>query len=80
MAEQIHGHEVLEMMAASGTAYTRESLRDAITQRFGGAARFYTCSASGMTADELITFLHGRGKFTLLSDGFTADRSAICEH
>ena len=78
MADQIHGHAVLEMMAASGQAYTRESLRAAIVERFGPEARFYTCSAESMTADQLITFLQSRGKFHAVVDGFTTDRAAIC--
>ena len=78
MAEQIHGHAVLEMMAASGQAYTPESLRAAIVERFGPEARFYTCSAESMTADQLITFLHNRGKFQAAAGGFTTDRAAIC--
>jgi probable metal-binding protein len=78
MAEQIHGHAVLEMMAASGRVYTRESLRAAIDERFGAEARFYTCSAESMTADQLITFLQRRGKFHPVGDGFATDRAAIC--
>ncbi len=78
MAEQIHGHAVLEMMLASGHAYTQESLRAAIIERFGPEARFYTCSAESLTADQLITFLHQRGKFQAVRKGFTTDRNAIC--
>jgi probable metal-binding protein len=79
MVGQIHGHAVLEMMLASGHAYTRESLRAAILERFGPGARFYTCSADGMTAEELITFLHNRGKFqAAAADGFTTNRTVIC--
>jgi len=80
MAEQIHGHEVMAMMIESGQAYTRESLRAAIVDRFGDHARFYTCSADNMTPDELITFLQARGKFHDAGDGFRTDPGKVCNH
>lgn len=80
MAEAIHGHEVIEMIVCSGKAYTRETLRADIVGRFGAAARFYTCSAEDMTADELIAFLEARGKFRDAGSGFTIDREQVCNH
>lgn len=79
MPEQIHGHEVMEMMIASGKLYTRDSLRTDIIKRFGEAARFYTCSAEGMTPDELITFLEARGKFLEEEGGFKTDKEKMCD-
>lgn len=55
--ESIHGHEVLNMMIASGESYSKESLVLAIENRFGESARFHTCSAENMTAAELVAFL-----------------------
>ena len=43
--DSIHGHEVLNMMLASGERYSIESLEAAIHARFGEQARFHTCSA-----------------------------------
>lgn len=80
MEGQIHGHEVMRMMIESGAAYTRASLRDAIIGRFGEGARFYTCSADGMTADEIIAFLEARGKFVGLGTGFSTSPDKICDH
>ncbi len=80
MTEQIHGHEVMAMMMASGRTYTRESLRAHIIETFGEDARFYTCSAENMTADELVTFLRDRGKFVEAADGFTTEADKMCGH
>jgi probable metal-binding protein len=80
MLKQVHGHEVMEMMLTSGKAYTRDSLRADIIGQFGEEARFYTCSAENMTADELIRFLADRGKFQDAGNGFQTDRSKICDH
>lgn len=76
----IHGHEVLEMMF--GNSYSsREELINAINDKFGDDERFYTCSAEGMTAAELVSFLESKGKFMPTSDeGFTADRTKMCNH
>lgn len=78
--QQIHGHEVMQMMLDSGVTYTRDSLREAILERFGSDARFFTCSAEELTADGLIDFLAGRGKFIGTSIGFTTDPANICDH
>lgn len=80
MEKNIHGHEVLQMILDSGEPFTRESLQSAIIGRFGADARFFTCSAESMTADELIAFLDARGKFQSLKDGFTTAPEKICDH
>ena len=77
---EIHGHEVLQMMMASGRAYTRASLIETIIGKFGGEARFHTCSASGMTAEQLVAFLESRGKFVSQADGFQTSPDLLCRH
>ncbi|EPA5016179.1 YecH family metal-binding protein, partial [Salmonella enterica] len=69
--DSIHGHEVLNMMIESGEQYTHTSLEAAIKARFGERARFHTCSASDMTAAELVAFLAAKGKFIAVEDGFS---------
>jgi probable metal-binding protein len=76
----IHGHEVLNMMLDSGEQYSEKSLVEAINVRFGGDARFHTCSAQEMTAAELVAFLAARGKFIPAEDGFSTHKSKICNH
>lgn len=80
MREQIHGHEVMEMMINAGKVYTRESLRADIIARFGHEARFYTCSATNLTADELIAFLQARGKFVEAPGGLATEPGKMCDH
>lgn len=80
MNEEIHGHDVLNMMMSSGKTYSRESLQKDIENKFGVNSRFYTCSAANMTAAELITFLETRGKFQFGAGGFTTDPSKVCSH
>jgi len=80
MTESIHGHEVMRKMIESGEAYTRDTLRVAINNWFGGAARFHTCSAENMTADELIAFLAERHKFYSEDSGFRVNEDEICDN
>jgi probable metal-binding protein len=76
----IHGHEVLNMMLESAEQYSEKSLVEAIHTRFGGEARFHTCSASEMSATELVAFLAARGKFIPAEEGFSTHESKICNH
>lgn len=79
MKEQIHAHEVLHMM--EGHSYTKASLRQAIIDKFGADQLFHTCSAEGLTVDELIQFFTERGKFVPTeADSFTVNSSKICNH
>jgi probable metal-binding protein len=74
----IHGHEVLDMM--QGHSYSEKSLLEAIIEKFGADARFYTCSAENLTAQGLIDFLKEHGKFKPMGDGFTVDTTKVCEN
>jgi probable metal-binding protein len=80
MAEQIHGHEVMKMMIEDGKAYTKAALRSAIAERFGADARFCTCSAENMTAEQLIAFLEGRGKFIVAGGKLRMEAGKMCNH
>ena len=77
---QIHGHEVMQMMLQSGKAYTRASLLADIVATFGPGARFCTCSARDLTADGLVDFLQAKGKFVPCDDGFQTSPDLICKH
>lgn len=81
MTDSIHGHAVMEMMLESRDPFTKASLKSAIEAKFGAQARFHTCSANNLTAEELIDFLAARGKFTEQEGkGFQTDASKICDH
>jgi len=80
MTTQVHGHEVMQMMLDLDRSFTRDSLREAIQERFGAETRFFTCSAHDMTADELIDFLAQKGKFVGDNSGFNTEADRICKH
>ena len=80
MSESIHGHEVMRMMLESKQKFTKKSLEKAIIDKFGSDARFHTCSAENMSAEELIEFLESRGKFIGSEEEFSTDAGKICDH
>ena len=77
---QIHGHDVLHMMLASGKTYTKATLVADIVEKFGAVAKFQTCSEANMTAEELVDFLESRGKFKPQAGGFQTSKDVICQH
>ena len=80
MTNQIHGHDVIEMMTSSNSLYSRDSLKAAIIAKFGADARFHTCSAEGMDADGMIDFLAARGKFMENASGLAINPDKVCKH
>jgi len=78
--QDVHGHDVLALVAAVQPPFTRESLRIAVEARFGKEARFCTCSAGGMTFDTLLAFLLERGKIVETNGVLAIDRGRICNH
>ena len=78
--ESIHGHDVIDMIQTAGHPFSRADLVTAIGEKFGGDARFHTCSAEGMTAEALVDFLVAKGKFFAGSDNLSLDPSKVCQH
>ena len=76
----IHAHEVMHMMLEQDEGFSRESLKQAITERFGMVAKFCSCSAAGMDVHAVIDFLESRGKFVARDDGFQTAQDRICNH
>lgn len=78
--KEVHAHEVMHMMLEQGGVFSRESLAQAITERFGDDAKFHSCSADGMDVHSVIDFLESRGKFVARDDGFNTAQDKICNH
>ena len=78
--EQIHGHEVMQMMLQSGKLYTRASLLTDIVEKFGPDSRFHTCSAENLTPEGIIDFLEAKGKFVPREGSFQTSPDLMCKH
>ena len=77
---EIHAHEVMRLMLELDTDFSRESLSNAIIERFGANAKFHSCSEAGMGVVAVINFLESRGKFVARADGFNTAQDKICNH
>jgi probable metal-binding protein len=80
MMNQVHGHEVMRMMLASGKPYTKTTLAEDIISTFGKDARFHTCSAADMTAEGIVEFLEAAGKFVPVEGGLQTAPNKMCSH
>ena len=78
--EQIHGHEVIQMMLQSGKAYTLASLLTDIVATFGPDSLFFTCSAADLSPEGIIDFLQSKGKLVPCEEGFQTSPELMCKH
>jgi probable metal-binding protein len=75
-----HGHDVLHFLLETEGALSVEEMHAQVIEKFGANARFHTCSAEGMDAKVLLTFLLQRGKIVPQDDGFVVAGHRICNH
>lgn len=78
MNAEVHGHEILERLIAAGGTMPLSALKAAASRDFGEDARYYTCSARGMTFDGLIGFLLQRSKVAIGDEMVTVRAENMC--
>jgi probable metal-binding protein len=74
----VHGHDVIHLIGDAHPPFTRQTLAAEVSRRFGPAVRFHTCSAGGMTLDELLAFLVARGRVVESDGQLRPDMSKVC--
>ena len=77
---QVHAHNLLNMLLAAETPYTLASLQQAIVAEYGEEVRFYTCSQQDLTFDALMAFLLDRRKVVQDGEYVAANRERMCNH
>ena len=80
MADSIHAHEILQLLAATVPARDIEDLRDQLAECFGPETRFHTCSQSDMSLDDLLIFLFERGKVENRDGHVNVITDHVCHH
>ncbi|WP_110458864.1 YecH family metal-binding protein [Shewanella algidipiscicola] len=80
MSDSIHGHQVMQLMLSLGGAISKTELIKLMATHFGEQATYHTCSATEMSAEQLIAFLERKGKFTESSMGIETAADKICHH
>lgn len=79
-ATEIHGHDVIDLIRSSSAGFTPTALSDEVTKRYGASVRFHTCSAGGMTLDQLLQFLFMRNKIVEREGRLWVVEENICNH
>lgn len=77
---QVHAHNVLNMLLDAETPFTLEALKQAVFVEYGEDVRFHTCSQQDLTLDALLVFLLDRRKVIQDGDVITANRDRMCNH
>lgn len=80
MTRSVHGHDVMGLMLAHGKPLTQEALIALIHKTFGEECRFHTCSASELSAMDLLALLRRKGKVIECPEGLTTEKGRICHH
>ena len=78
--QQVHGHEVMQLIFGSNKSFTKDSLVEEIIRHFGEDTRFYNCSADNMTATDIVAFFESKGKFIFTDNGMVSNPSGGCNH
>lgn len=76
----VHGHEIIDLVASHPEGIRLGVLMDSVSERYGRMATFHTCSAHGMTFDELLRFLEDRDKVRITGGVVHAGGSPACDH
>jgi probable metal-binding protein len=79
-ATAIHGHDIIDLVAACPDGIRLSRLMEIVSERFGSSATFHTCSAAGMDLDELLHFLEARDNVRITSGVVYPGESPACEH
>jgi probable metal-binding protein len=80
MSQNVHGHDILGRIIAAGGTLPLSVLRNAALESYGAEAAYFTCSAQGMSFDELMTFLAQRNKIAIAGDTVTVFAQNMCNH
>ena len=78
--EQIHGHEIIELVTKYPEGIATGTLADIVSGEFGTGVRFFTCSAENMSLPELLAFLGERDKVQFRDGLVFPGGSPACSH
>lgn len=78
MAQQIHGHTILDIL--SETTFTREELKSYIIEKYGKDVLFHTCQSEGLDFDTLFDFFIAKQKVASVEGRFSSVLENKCAH
>lgn len=78
--QQVHGHEVMQMLSDAGAAISKEELKAQIEAIYGENPRFFACAIADADLDGILTFLKARGKVFEKDGKLSTDLRLMCKH
>ena len=78
MAQQIHGHKVLDILSAQ--SFSRDDHKSNVVNQYGVDVQFHTCKTDGLDFDSLFDFFIKMGKITDTDGQFSYSTENSCEH
>ena len=78
--DEIHGHEILDIIESRPQGISVEDLTQLAAQRFGPDVLFCTCSAGNMDLPSLLAFLLERDKIQQRDGRLFPGGSPACNH
>jgi probable metal-binding protein len=76
----IHGHDIIVLVSNHPDGIRSGQLMEIVSERYGRMVTFHTCSAAGMTLDELLHFLEARKKVRITSGVVYPGGAPACGH
>lgn len=74
-----HAHDFLDLISTRADGWPSEELESVVSEKFGDAVRFHTCSMSDLTFPDLLEFLSRRGKIAIVNDRLFIG-AQVCKH
>jgi len=75
-----HGHDILAIVDSCPEGISTAALAERAARDFGAGTRFFTCSAEGLSLDELLLFLFEREKIQYRDGLIFPGISPACHH
>ncbi|MFG0248809.1 MAG: YecH family metal-binding protein [Phycisphaeraceae bacterium JB051] len=78
--QQVHGHEVMQMIADANEPITESQLKEQIEAIYGPNPTFFACAIQDVDLQGILTFLKARGKVVETDGKLTTDIGLKCDH
>jgi len=76
----IHIHDILDLIYSSRKSYTIDSLKEDVKKIYGEKVHFNSCADHRFGVEEMVEFMHNRGKIEVHGDRIYPAGATYCDH
>lgn len=76
----IHIHEILDIIYSSNNAFTIDTLKKEVQRIYGQDVHFTSCADQRFGIEEMVNFMHSRGKIEIEGDQIFPAGASFCDH